>query len=366
MNSAALTIAAAAAIKASGIAQDADRLNKMPMKTYRIPHTDLTVSRIAYGCSDLGGSSYDKPLDADDRASAERLVHTAYEHGINLFDHADIYRFGKSEEVFGEVLNASPGFRHKLVLQSKCGQVLPPGWKRGQPTHVDLTREHIVKSAEGSLQRLATDRLDILLLHASSTLVEPEEVAKAFDDLHRSGKVRYFGVSNYTATQIQLLKKALRQPLVANQIHLALGYADALLDGSEFTVELYQAEGDDRYMGITGAGTFDYCRLQDIQIQAWRPLRALLKPKPESPPELKAIMQKLTELAEVKRSSPSAVALAWLLHHPAHIVPVIGAGTPEHIVDNCAADRVTLSDDEWYDLLVATADIKARAVRHPS
>jgi predicted oxidoreductase len=123
---------------------------------------------------------------------------------------------------------------------------------------------------------------------------------------------------------------------------------------------------DSRYMEVSGAGTFDYCRLQDIQIQAWRPLRALLKPKSEPSPELTAMLQKLTELAETKQTTPSALALAWLLHHPAGIVPIIGAGTPEHIIDNCAAERVTLSNDEWYELLAATADLKSRAMRQPS
>ncbi len=336
------------------------------LKSYKIPHTDLAVSRIAYGCAALVGLD-DKPIDAADKARVGELIHTACDHGITLFDHADIYGFGKCESVFGEVLKASPGLRRKVVLQTKCGQVFPPGWQRGQPNYVNVTREHIVQSAEASLQRLATDHLDILLLHAASTLVQPEEVAKAFDQLHRSGKVRYFGVSNYTATQIQLLKKAVRQPLVVNQIHLAVGHSDALSDGSELTVELYQAaKTDESYMGVSGPGTFDYCRLQEIQVQAWRPLRALLKPKSEPSPETKAILQKLTELAEAKQSTPSAIALAWLMHHPAGIVPIIGAGSPEHIIDNCTADRVTFSNDEWYELLAATADIKSRAVRHSS
>jgi len=335
------------------------------MKTYQIRHTDLIVSRIAYGCASLAGWDYN-PLNAEDQALAGRLIHTACEHGINFFDHADLYAFGKSEAVFGQVLKASPGLRQKIILQSKCGQVFPPGWQMGQPIRVDLTREHIVSSVEGSLKRLGTEHLDILLLHAPSTLVEPEEVAQAFDELHESGKVRYFGVSNHTAAQIQLLKKAVRQPIIVNQIHLGLGYADAFTDGVEFTVELAQAAtANECYLGVSGAGTIDYCRLQDIQIQAWSPLRGdLLNPKADSPPELKAAAQKLTELAAVKQSTPAALALAWLLHHPAGIVPITGASTVKHLIENCAADRVSLSNEEWYDLLAAAADIKSRAIRH--
>jgi predicted oxidoreductase len=335
------------------------------MKTYTIPNTDLTVSRIAYGCASLVGWDSNS-LTAADRARAQRLIHTAYEHGITLFDHADVYTFGKSEAVFGEVLKASRGLRHKIIIQSKCGQIISPNWQIEQPIRVELTREHIVSSLEGSLKRLATDHLDILLLHAPSTLVGPEEVAEAFDQLYRSGKVRYFGVSNHSAVQVQLLRKAVRQPIIANQIHLGLGYPDVITDGVEFTIELAQAAAvNERYIGVSGAGTFDYCRLHDIQIQAWSPLRGdLLSPNADSPPGLRAAAQRLTEIAKTKQSTPAAVALAWLLHHPARILPITGPSTAEHIIENCAADRVTLSNEEWYDLLAVAADIKSRVVRH--
>ena len=333
------------------------------MKTYRIPHTDLSLSRMAYGCAMLGNWDHE-PLTTEDKVRASRLVHTAHDQGINVFDHADVYGFGKSEALFGQVLKDSPGLRQKIIIQSKCGQVFPANWQKwGDPIRVDLTREHIIGAVVGSLNRLSIDYLDILLLHAASTLVQPEEVARAFDELHQSGKVRYFGVSNYTASQIQLLKKAVRQPLIANQVRVGLGYPDAFTDGIESSVQLLQSAGGESYMAVSGSGTLDYCRLEDIQIQAWSPLRGdHLNPKVDSPPKIKAAAQKLVELARAKQSTPSTLALAWLLHHPAGILPVIGAANPAHIIDNCAADRLTLTDKEWYDLLAAAADLKVRAI----
>ena len=230
---------------------------------------------------------------------------------------------------------------------------------------MDLGREHIVDSVEKILQRLSTDHLDILLLHAFSTLARPEDIAAAFDQLHHSGKVRYFGVSNYNAVQIQLLQKFLGQPLVVNQIHLGLAHAHALAEGSEFALEIAQGVTKNQgYAGVSGGGTFDFCRLHDIQIQAWSPLRGdLVKPPVDADVSLNAIREKLLELAQRKNSTPSALALSWLLHHPAGILPVIGASRPEHIVENCAADRVELSAEEWYALFVAGTDLQSRALR---
>ena len=324
------------------------------MKTYLIPQTDLTVSRIAYGCGMLAG--WDRgPLGTEDTVRASRLIHTAHDQGINFFDHADLYGFGRSETLFGEVLKGSPGLRNKLVIQSKCGQVFPPEWQKwGDPIRVNLTRGHLVSSAEGSLKRLGTDHLDILLLHAPSALIEPDQVAEAFDSLHQSGKVRYFGVSNYTPAQIRLLKRSVRQPIVVNQIRLGLGYPETFIDGMEFTVALARGGGS-ALKGVRD-GTLDFCRLENIQIQAWSPLRGdLLSPKPDSPREVRAAATKLSELAKAKETSPSALALAWLLHSRAGIVPVIGTTSPKHIIENCTADRLTLNDDEWYDLLAAAA-----------
>jgi predicted oxidoreductase len=326
------------------------------MKTYKIPNTDLTVSRLGYGTTSLIDWN-DDPIRPDDVTHAARLIHAAREQGITLFDHADLYAFGKCEQVFGRVLKTSPSLRDAIVMQSKCGQLFPPGWQAGQPIRVDLSRAHILSAVEGSLHRLGTDRLDILLLHAPDALVEPEEVAEAFDTLHSAGKVRYFGVSNHNAAQIALLKTAVRQPIVVNQIQLSLAHPDPLAEGMEFTLQLSKPAGDDeQVVGPAGTGTVDYCRRNQIQIQAWSPLRGLLKLQP--------VMNVLARLAKEKDTTPAVLALAWLLRHPARIVPIIGGGNVRHIAENCAADGITLTRDEWYDLLVAATD-KGKIVESP-
>jgi predicted oxidoreductase len=311
------------------------------MKTYRIPHTDLLVSRLAYGCAMLG-LDWGAP---DTVARTVATVHTAYDHGITLFDTADIYGHGKSELALGQVLKGSPGLRHRVVIQSKCG-VAGNG-------SIDNSHGHITAAVEGSLERLRTDRLDILLLHWPDSLVEPEEVAQAFDELHQAGKVRYFGVSNHNPRQIELLQQHVRQPLIANQIQLGLAHWYTEAD----PVKGALTHGDE------GAATLDYCRLHQIQVQAYSPLRGanigkppdLLSPAADAAAETRKAAQALQDVANTHGSTPSAVMLAWLLHHPAHIVPIIGATRPEHVTDNCAADRVELSRAEWYSLLQAVA-----------
>lgn len=333
------------------------------MRTCKVPHTDLVVSRIAHGCAGLVGWD-SEPLSAHDIAKAVRVINTAYDSGIIFFDHASCYAFGKSEAAFGGVLKQSPGLRNKIVLQSKCGQQFPAGWQPGDPIKVDLSYEQIVRSAEGSLRRLGTDYLDILLLHVFDALVEPEEVAKAFDELKQSGKIRYFGVSNHTAAQIKLLKQYVRDPLVANQIHLSLTHTFPIADGSEFTLQITKGTNRDHgYSGVSGSGTFDYCRLHEIQVQAWSPLRGdLLNPLPDANSLLGQVGRVLADVARTKDSTPSAVALAWLLRHPAGIVPIIGASNPEHVIENCAADRVVLSREEWYALFASATEIQSRFI----
>ena len=348
-----ITQAVSGAVAAANI-RIAQGASPPALTTYTIPQTDLKVSRLGYGTTSL--ISWDKnPVSSSDITKAARLINTAHDNGITLFDHADLYAFGKAEKVFGEVLKQSPGLRNKIVIQSKCGQVFSAGGLGG-PIRVDLSREHIVSAVEGSLQRLGTDRLDILLLHAVDALVQPQEVADAFENLHRSGKVRYFGVSNYHASQIALLKRSVRQPLVVNQIQISLARPAALTEGMEFTLSVSKP----RQRGVEdvklpGGGTMDYCRLNDIQVQAWSPLRGVVNPAADAGPKRAATTQLIADLAKKKSTTPAVVALAWLLRHPAGIVPIIGGGKPEHIVENCAADRLALSRDEWYDLFAAAA-----------
>jgi predicted oxidoreductase len=295
-----------------------------------------------------------------------RLINTAYDNGITFFDHADVYAFGKCEELFGQVLKQSPGLREKITIQSMCGRVLQETPTPHAPDCPDLSRAHIVNAAEGSLKRLRIEHLDILLLHLPDALVEPEDVARAFDDLHRSGKVRYFGVSNHTVGQIELLRRYVRQPLVVNQVHIGLALSYPIADGLEISLQVAKGNHpvNESYLGLAGAGTLDYCRLHDIQIQAWSPLRRALRldTTADAAPEVKQAVQLLLELARKKDTTPPALALAWLLHHPAGIVPITGTMNPEHLIENCAADRVTLSRQEWYALFAAAGEVRSRTL----
>src|SRR5579859_4821425 len=185
------------------------------MKTYHIAHTNLEVSRIGCGTMFLGGpwERSQSALTAADRTQAAHWLNTALELGITLFDHADIYDRGKSEAVFGDVLRQMPGVRDRIVIQSKCGIRFKNEPNAGDPARYDFSHAYIVAAVEASLSRLQVEHLDVLLLHRPDALVEPEEVARAFDDLEQVGKVRYFGVSNHTPAQIELLKKSVTQPL---------------------------------------------------------------------------------------------------------------------------------------------------------
>jgi len=295
----------------------------------------------------IGGGWDQTPLTAEVRSRAAKLVATAVEHGITLFDHADIYTLGKSEAVFGEVVRQSKGLRQKIVIQSKCGIRLEDVPQAGVPGRYDFSYGHIVHSVEGSLRRLQTDYLDILLLHRPDPLAEPDEVARAFDELQRSGKVRHFGVSNHTASQIELLKKSVSQPLVVNQLELNLLHAHLIEDGIQANQE------DNRYTGAMG--TLDYCRLHDMLIQAWAPVAGgkLVDPAEADDERARRVARRVAQLAEEKGTSREAVALAWLLRHPAPIQPIIGTTNLEHLIASCQADGVVLSREEWYALFVA-------------
>ena len=315
------------------------------MKTYALAD-GLPTSRIAYGCMQLSRAWDTTPVTAEERRQAQRLVETALAGGITLFDHADIYTRGKSEQIFGDVLRASPGLRERVVLQSKCGIRFaddPPG----TPGRYDFSHAHIVASVEGSLLRLGVDNLDVLLLHRPDALVEPDEVARAFDDLHATGKVRHFGVSNHTAGQIELLRRHVRQPLVANQVEASLLHHYLIDDGvvANTTGHVY----------ASAAGTLDYCRLHDIRVQAWSPLAGgkLATTSEFADPVVRGTSLLLRQLAEAKNVTPEAIQLAWLLRHPAGLQPIVGTTDPARLAACCAADGVALSREEWYALFTA-------------
>jgi predicted oxidoreductase len=317
------------------------------MRTYTVPQTDLVVSRLAYGNAMIG---FDRN-SPDFLPQTVATIQAAVDQGVTLLDTADVYANGRSEEALGQVLKGTPGLRRRLVIQSKCGMVEGGG--------IDASRAHITGAVDGSLKRLGTDHLDVLLLHWPDNLVEPQEVARAFDELHGAGKVRYFGVSNHSPYQIELLRKQVRQPLVINQIQLGLAH---------WYTEAGPSKGAITH-GAEGVVTLDYCRVENMQVQAYSPLRAanigkppnLLSPPADATPAVRKAAEALQEVARAHDTSPAAIMLAWLLHHPAGIVPVIGATKVEHVVDNCAADRIELSRTEWYSLLRAAAEIEAHA-----
>jgi predicted oxidoreductase len=293
------------------------------------------------------GGARGVPREEGDTRRATELVLAALEEGITLFDHADIYAGGKSEAVFGEVMREQPGLRDRMVLQSKCGIRVQGDPLEHYPARYDFSYEHIVQSVDGSLNRLKTDRLDVLLLHRPDPLVEPEEVAGAFSELQRAGKVRYFGVSNHTAPQIELLKKFLDQPLVINQLELNLLHSNLVGDG------VLANQSGNEYTGA--GGILDYCRLNDILVQAWAPVANgwLLDPPAGAGDRVTQTARLARELAALKHTTMEAVVLGWLLRHPAGIQPIIGSTKKERIVASCRADTVELSREEWYQLLVA-------------
>jgi predicted oxidoreductase len=314
------------------------------LNEFKIAHTDLSLSRIGYGCMQLGGRWDRSPISDDERQAAFRIIEIAIDQGITLFDHADIYTLGKSEQVFGEFLQKAPSLRDRIVLQSKCGIRFDDDPVAGAPKRYDFSERYILESVDGILNRLHTDHLDILLLHRPDPLMEPEEVAAAFSALHRSGKVRYFGVSNHTAAQISLLKKYVEQPLIINQIELNLLHAHAIEEGivANQTTAPYAAVD----------GLLDYCRQHDIAIQAWAPVAGgkLIDPPHTADVRTQQLAAHIAQIATEKDATREAIVLAWLLRHPAGIQPIVGTMHSARLIDSCRANDVVLSREEWYAL----------------
>lgn len=317
------------------------------MKTYQIPQTNLETSRIALGTWHLGGTWDSTAPTADINKRADDLIHAAVEHGITLIDLADIYTRGKSDSVVGEVIKNNPSIREKVLLQAKSGIVLPDEVAPGSPAHFDFSYANLTSKVETTLQRLNTDYVDLLLLHRPDPLVEPEEVARAFDDLQTSGKVRHFGVSNHTPMQVDLLKKFVEQPLVINQLELNLLHNDLINDGIVSNME------SARYTGARA--TLDYCRVNDMMVQAWSPVAGgqLFVVKDDAAENVKNTVKLIADLAEKHNTTKEAIAIAWLLHHPAKIQPILGTMKVQRLADSVLADEVELSRIEWYSLFAA-------------
>lgn len=294
----------------------------------------LSVPRIAVGCMRVTERGED---------NTRRLIESALERGYNFFDHADIYGGGECEALFSKAYGMTPARREKLILQSKCGIV--PG-KR-----FDFSKEHIISSVEGSLKRLNTEYLDVLLLHRPDALVEPEEVAEAFNYLESRGMVRHFGVSNQNPLQIELLQRSLSQPLAANQLQLSIVHSGMIKRGINVNMI---SDGSVDHDG----GVLDYCRLNNITIQPWSPFQfgffGGVFIGNDKFPELNAA---LDEIAEKYGVTPTTVALAWILRHPAKMMPVTGTTDIARLNQCFDAADITLTRDEWYRLYMAAGNI---------
>ncbi|WP_223280975.1 aldo/keto reductase [Streptomyces antnestii] len=307
-------------------------------------HPHSPDDRVIYGCMGLGGTWDSAPYRPADIDAAEAAVQAALDSGITAFDHADIYRNGKAEAVFGEVLARTPGLRERITLQTKCGIRHGDGERPGM---YDLRGDRVVRCVEESLTRLRTDHLDVLLLHRPDPLADPRDVAKALTSLQEQGLVRSFGVSNMSAHQIAHLQSHLDFPLVANQLEMSLKSRDWVEAGVLVNTSGAAANG-------FPAGTLEHCVDHGIRLQAWGPLaQGSFSGRAETEAE-RATSRLVAELAERKGTTPETVLLWWLQRHPAGIVPVIGTANPERI--RACGDAVRrapeLGHEEWYELWV--------------
>lgn len=305
------------------------------------------MQEVIYGCMGLGGSWTDEPHGSHHVDQAAAAVQAALDAGITLFDHADIYRSGKSEAVFGEVMAATPGLRERIRLQTKCGIRLN---ERGLQTHYDLSRDAILERVNGSLERLRTDYVDILLLHRPDPLADPAEVASAVGQLMDEGKVRQLGVSNMSAAQIEALRDRLETPVVANQLEMSLLKRAWL----ESQVLVNHPEHLDYSFPH---GTLEYCTRNNVTLQAYGALArgVYTGAEPDSPTSADAATAELVAgLAGEYGTSGEGVLLGWLMKHPAGIAPVIGTVNPDRIRACGDAARVAqaLTRADWYKLWV--------------
>ena len=304
------------------------------MKTFTLPGTELTVPNVV-----LGLMRIQEKTDEEVRT----LVKTARDAGISFFDHADVYgsALHGCETRFAEAMQLTSSEREQIVLQTKAGIV------REGP-YFDFSYEHIVESVNGSLAALGTDYIDILLLHRPDALVEPDEVARAFDELSAAGKVRSFGVSNHTPGQIELLRRSVTQPLVANQLQLSVTHAPLVAQGVAANMQaLDQSISRD-------SGTLDYCRLNDITVQAWSPFQAGFFNGvflgSSDYPELNAVIDRLAAKYDVPAI---AIATAWITRHPAQMQVVLGTTNPERVAGAALGSDLPLTRAEWYEMFRA-------------
>ena len=303
------------------------------MKYYNIVNGPMNVSAIIQGCMRMPSLS---------KEDAAAVIRTAFDCGINFFDHATCYGYGEAETRFAEAFPLTGLRRQDIYIQSKCG-ICP------ERREFDWTKEYILSAMDGILQRLNTDYLDMLLLHRPDLLFDPAEVADAFQMLKITGKVRWFGVSNLMPMQIELLKKYAKVPLIFNQVQLSL-------EQSQLIDQAFYMNNKTTDMSISRDGSLlDYCRLNDMTVQAWSPLQVgMFGGTFIDNPDFADLNTALGKIAEREGVTKAAVALAWILRHPAKMQTVIGTMNPQHIQEACEAARVTLSHHDWYALYLAS------------
>ena len=306
------------------------------MRCYTLPNCVLEPSVLALGTMHLGGTWDRSPLTSPTVDAAQTLLQKGMELGINHLDLADIYTFGKSDQVVGKILKSNPQLRDKLILQAKCGIILDQDSRFGPPKRYDSSYDHIVSSVESTLRSLSTDRVDILSIHRPDPLGHPDEIARAFEHLKSTGKVRYFGVSNYSVHQLQRLESSLDQPVLFNQLELSLAHHGLLTDGIFFN---QQHEGERHH-------TLDHCSDRGMVVQAWSPVGGgrIFQG---------ALGEKLAEIASLHQSTPEAVSVAWLLRSPAKIQPILGTQSVSRLENFARAPELSLSREQWYEILEA-------------
>lgn len=304
------------------------------MKKINLSNTSVEVPSIVVGCMRFAEL---------DEKSMNHLIHLSLENGANFFDHADIYGGGKSEELFGRAVSTDSSIkRENMILQSKCG-IVP----YSADPYYDLSKKHIIESVENSLRRLKTEYLDILLLHRPDALVDPCEVAEAFEELEKSGKVRMFGVSNHKPMQIELLKKYVKQDLIINQLQFSLPVSNMVANGME--VNMTSDGSADR-----DGSVLDYSRLHDMTIQAWSPFQM-----PDwkgcflGADEYKKLNAVVDEIAEKYNVSNTVIAAAWILKHPAGMQVISGTANEKRLKDLFTASDLVITREEWYRLYLA-------------
>ncbi len=303
------------------------------MKMMNIKNGPQNASQIILGCMRMPALSV---------SEAEDMIKTAMECGVNFFDHATCYADGDAEIRFGDAFKQSGIKREDVIIQSKCGLCF-------DRNEFDWTKENILSSVDDSLRRLKMDYLDVLLLHRPDLIFEPEQVAEAFETLEKSGKVKYFGVSNVPTLQMELLMKYVKQPLVFNQLQFSLDQSQ-LIDHALYINNMSTDRSIDR-----DNGTLDFCRLHDITIQAWSPLQhGFFKGCFVDAPNFPELNAALKEVGDKYGVSKTAIAIAWIMRHPAKIQPIAGTMNPAHLRDICDASKVDLTHHEWYQLYLAS------------